>query len=76
VRNDGEVEIGSSYRNVKSGSRDFNWLRLEIEFTADGTRALYRGENKQGVRGSKRSYVREDRRKADHHRGPPVWGGP
>jgi Histidine kinase-, DNA gyrase B-, and HSP90-like ATPase len=51
VRNDREVEIGSSYRPLKIRKHgDFNWLRLEIEFTADADDGFGIAANKQGVR--------------------------
>lgn len=51
VRNDREVEIGSSYRPLKIRKHgDFNWLRLEIEFSADADDGFGIAANKQGVR--------------------------
>ncbi len=51
VRNDREVEIGSSYRPLKIRKHgDFNWLRLEIDFTADADEGFGIAANKQGVR--------------------------
>jgi len=51
VRNDREVEIGSSYRPLKIRKHgDFNWLRLEVDFTADADEGFGIAANKQGVR--------------------------
>lgn len=51
VRNDREVEIGSSYRilNIRKHG-DFNWIRLELDFTAEADDGFGIAANKQGVR--------------------------
>lgn len=51
IRNEREVEIGSSYRALKIRKHgDFNWLRLEIDFPADADDGFGVAANKQGVR--------------------------
>ncbi len=51
LRNDREVEIGSSYRQLKIARHPDNyWLRLEIEFPAEADEAFGVSTNKQGVR--------------------------
>jgi hypothetical protein len=51
VRNEREVEIGSSYRPLRIRKHgDFNWIRLEIEFSADADDGFGIAANKQGVR--------------------------
>lgn len=51
VRNDREVEIGSSYRalNIRKHG-DFNWIRLEIDFGGEADEGFGIAANKQGVR--------------------------
>jgi hypothetical protein len=51
VRNDREVEIGSSYRalNIRKHG-DLNWIRLELDFTAEADDGFGIAANKQGVR--------------------------
>jgi len=51
MRNNREVEIGSSYPKLhirKHG--DLNWLRLEIDFTGEADEGFGVAANKQGVR--------------------------
>lgn len=51
VRNDREVEIGSSYRALRIRRHsDLNWIRLEIDFTAEADDGFGIAANKQGVR--------------------------
>jgi hypothetical protein len=51
LRNDREVEIGSSYRDLKITRHPDNyWLRLEIEFPGEADEAFGVSANKQGVR--------------------------
>jgi histidine kinase/DNA gyrase B/HSP90-like ATPase len=51
VRNEREVEIGSSYPALRIRKHgDLNWVRLEIEFTADADDGFGIAANKQGVR--------------------------
>jgi hypothetical protein len=51
VRNEREVEIGSSYRPLRIRKHgDLNWVRLEIEFTAEADDGFGIAANKQGVR--------------------------
>ena len=51
MRNDREVEIGSSYRKLGvSKHSDNNWLRLQIDFSGELDEAFGVAANKQGVR--------------------------
>jgi len=51
VRNDREVEIGSSYSKLKIKKHSDNiWLRLEIEFSGEADEGFGVAANKQGVR--------------------------
>jgi Histidine kinase-, DNA gyrase B-, and HSP90-like ATPase len=52
MRNDREVEIGSSYPKLKlrKGRSDVTWLRLEIDLTGDADEGAGVAANKQGVR--------------------------
>ncbi len=51
VRNDREVEIGSSYRALKIRKHsDLNWIRLEVDFSAEADDGFGIAANKQGVR--------------------------
>jgi hypothetical protein len=51
MRNDREVEIGSSYRPLRIRKHgDLNWVRLEIDFTAEADEGFGIAANKQGVR--------------------------
>ncbi|MFO1095895.1 MAG: hypothetical protein U0992_21700 [Planctomycetaceae bacterium] len=51
MRNDRELEIGSSYRGLNiSRHSDNNWLRLQIDFNGELDEAFGVAANKQGVR--------------------------
>jgi len=51
MRNDREVEIGSSYPRLKIRKNSYNlWLRLEIDFGGDADEGFGVAANKQGVR--------------------------
>jgi hypothetical protein len=51
MRNDREVEIGSSYSKLKIKKHSDNiWLRLEIEFSGEADEGFGVAANKQGVR--------------------------
>lgn len=51
LRNDREVKIGSSYKELKITRHPDNyWLRLEIEFSAEADELFGVSTNKQGVR--------------------------
>jgi hypothetical protein len=51
LRNDREVEIGSSYRslNIRRHS-DLTWIRIELDFTGEADDGFGIAANKQGVR--------------------------
>lgn len=58
MRNDREVEIGSSYKKLGvSKHSDNNWLRLQIDFSGELDEAFGVAANKQGVR--PKGYVSE-----------------
>lgn len=51
MRNNREVEVGSSYPKLKIRKHsDFIWLRLEIDFTGEADEGFGVAANKQGVR--------------------------
>lgn len=51
MRNDREVEIGSSYARLKIRKNSYNlWLRLEIDFEGEADEGFGVAANKQGVR--------------------------
>lgn len=51
MRNDREVEIGSSYPRLKVRKNSYNlWLRLEIDFEGEADEGFGVAANKQGIR--------------------------
>jgi len=51
MRNDREVEIGSSYPRLKVRKNSYNlWLRLEIDFKGEADEGFGVAANKQGIR--------------------------
>lgn len=51
MRNDREVEIGSSYPRLKIRKNSYNlWLRLEIDFEGEADEGFGVAANKQGIR--------------------------
>lgn len=51
IRNDREIEIGSSYTKLKLRRHsDLTWFRLEIDFSGDADEGAGVAANKQGVR--------------------------
>jgi hypothetical protein len=51
MRNEREVEIGSSYPRLKIRKHgDLNWLRLEVDFTGEADEGFGVAANKQGIR--------------------------